>query len=171
VFDGKPERGPADAVEDEVEVAGELFDDASGAEAAQNFVGCGGIADQRGDVRAAGVGKLDRDPPDAAGDTRDQHPLAEQQAGNLQRPQRGQAGGRKRGGLHVGDLVRDRGQPVGCDRGHLRPRAAVCQANHPGARRRPAAVAGGPFDDAGDIPTGGRSLGQVRQAGDLAAVE
>jgi hypothetical protein len=77
------ERGPADAVEDEVEVAVELFADTPDAEAAQDFMGWGGIADQRGDVRAAGVGKLDRDPPDTAGGTRDQHPLAEQQAGNL----------------------------------------------------------------------------------------
>src|SRR5260221_2877573 len=67
VLDGEPECGPADAVDDEIEVAIELLGDGGGADAAQPFAGCGGIANQRGDVRAARAGELDGHPPASAG--------------------------------------------------------------------------------------------------------
>jgi hypothetical protein len=53
VLDGEPQGGPADIVDDDIEVAAELLDDAPGAQAAQQLPGRGGIADQRGDDSAA----------------------------------------------------------------------------------------------------------------------
>jgi hypothetical protein len=86
VLDGVPERGTARRVEDPVEVTVHLLDDVSSAQAAQQCLGGGGVAHEGGGVGAAGVRKLDRDTPDATGRSRDQHPLGEDQPGDLQRP-------------------------------------------------------------------------------------
>ena len=171
MLDGEPQGGPADTVDDDIEVAAELLDDAPGAQAAQQLPGRGGIADQRGDDSAAGAGELDRDAPDSAGRARDQHALTEYQASDLQRPQRCQAGGGKRGGLRVGNRAGNRGQAADRNRGELRPGAAADQAHHTGARGRPAAIAGGPFDNARDIPAGRRPVRLARQVADLPTVK
>src|SRR5438045_7101984 len=72
VLDGKPERGAADAVDDDIELTAEMLRDSRGAEAAHQLAGRGGIADQRGDISAARPGELDRHPPDSASSTSDQ---------------------------------------------------------------------------------------------------
>src|SRR5262245_37400421 len=73
VLDGEPERGTADAVDDDIELTGEMLGDSRGAEAAHQLAGCGRIAYQRGDMRAARMGELDRHPPDSAGRAGDQY--------------------------------------------------------------------------------------------------
>src|SRR6266536_6430094 len=70
-FDGEPERGTADAVDDDVELIVEMPGDSRGAQAAHQLAGRGGIAYQRGDMSAARMGELDRHPPDSAGRTCD----------------------------------------------------------------------------------------------------
>jgi hypothetical protein len=56
-------------------------------------------------VGAALVGELDREAADATGGARDQHPPAEQGAGDPQHPQRGEAGDREHRGVLEGDLA------------------------------------------------------------------
>src|SRR6476469_9716644 len=75
VIDGKPERGTADAVDDDIELTAEMLGDRRG-----------GIADQRGDISAARLGELDRHPPDSARGTSDQYALAKLQASDRKRP-------------------------------------------------------------------------------------
>src|SRR5881409_3159982 len=52
VLDGEPERGTADAVDDDIELIAEMLGDSRGAEAAHQLAGRGGIAYQRGDMSA-----------------------------------------------------------------------------------------------------------------------
>ena len=92
VFDGEPERGTADAVDDDIELTDEMLGDSRGAEVAHQLAGRGGIAYQRGDMSAARMGELDRHPPDSAGRAGDQYALAEHQASDRERPQRCQPG-------------------------------------------------------------------------------
>src|SRR4029077_20775221 len=69
VLDGEPERGTADAVDDDIELIAEMLGDNRGAEAAHQLAGRRGIAYQRGDMSAARMGELDRHPPGPAGRT------------------------------------------------------------------------------------------------------
>ena len=113
------------AVDDQIEVAVEPLDHVAGAEAAHELPRRGGIANQSADARAARTRELDRHAPDAAGRAGDQHPLAEYEATDLDRPQRGHPGGGQGGGLRVGYRVGYHRQRGGCNRGQLRPSADV----------------------------------------------
>src|SRR5215213_11084386 len=53
VLDGLAERWTADPVDDQVEVAADVFDDLGGAETAEELLRCRRVAYQRGDMRAA----------------------------------------------------------------------------------------------------------------------
>src|SRR5690348_104314 len=66
VLDGEPERGTADAVDDDIELIAEMLGDSRGAQAAHQLAGRGSIADERSDMSAARMGELDRHPPDPA---------------------------------------------------------------------------------------------------------
>ncbi len=151
-----PSTAAADAVDDHVVGRAYQIDlgrDLVGAELAQPL----GPARQPGYVRAGKLGELDREPPDAAARARDQHPLVEHEAADLERVQRGQPGHRQRGGLLERNRVGQLGQPFGADRGELRPGAGRHEADDAGARpgdrcrRRPLP------DDAGEIPAGDRA--------------
>jgi hypothetical protein len=115
--------------------------------------------------------ELDRDPPDAAGRAGDEHAFAEHGAGDLERPQRGQACGGQGRCLRVGDAVGDRGQPTGRNRGELGPGPGIDEADDASAPVRAAAVGGGALDHACRVPARDRSFAEIREAGDLAAVE
>jgi len=171
VLDGKAEGLAPDAVDDQVEVAGDALDDFGSAETAKELLRCRALAHQCCDVGAALAGELDREPPDAAGCTRDQHALAEHQASDLECSQRRHTGGGQRGGLRVGYHVGDRRQSVGWNRGELRPGADVDQADDACALSSSAAVGCRTFDDTCRIPARDRSLAQIWQANDLAANE
>src|SRR6266566_7777916 len=58
VFDGEPERGTADAVDDDIELIAEMLGDSRGAQAPHQLAGRGGIAYQRGNMSAARTGEL-----------------------------------------------------------------------------------------------------------------
>ena len=171
VLDDEPERGTADAVDDDIELTGEMLSDSRGAEAAHQLAGPGRIAYQRGDMSTARMGELDRHPSDSAGRTGDQHALAEHQASDRKCPQRCQPSGGRGGGLHIGKPGRDRRQPADRNRGQLRPRPGADQPCHPGTRGRSAAIAGRSLDNADDIPASHHSQAHLRQVADLPAVE
>jgi hypothetical protein len=118
---GEPERGTAHAADDDIEVAAETLHDSRGAQPAQQRPGSGGVADQRGDISAAGPGQLDRHPADPAGRPGDQHAPAEQQPPDLQGPQRRQPGRGEGGRLQVRNADRHRRHPVDRNRRQLRP--------------------------------------------------
>ena len=154
-----------------LEIAAEFGGDNRGAQAVQHVSRGGRVAHQRGHLGASQMRELDRHPADPASRAGDQHPLAQDQAADLQHAQRRQPGGGQRGGLDVGHLRRDRCHPVGRHRGQLRPRPAAHQPGHPGPRRRPTAIGGRPFDDTRHIPASRRPRRLPRQVNNLTPVQ
>ena len=165
------ERRAADALDHRVVgrvVAGEVEDDLRGAELAQP-AGALGVARHRGDARARARGELHREAPDPAAGAGHEHALAEHEAADLQRAQRGDAGDRQRRGLReahaVGQLgeVRRRHRDAlaptrrcARSRRRARPAAARCRRRRPARRRRRR-------PSPAPSPAGDRAAGAIRR--------
>ena len=126
-LDGGAERGAADALGDRVEhrpLRRELVDDLVGAELGE-AAGALGAGRDGGDVRAADVGELDGEAPDAAARAGHQHAPRDRVAADVEGQQRGDAGHGQRRRLGEADPVGQHGERMRGDRGELRPRLVV----------------------------------------------
>jgi hypothetical protein len=128
VFDRLTKGFTADAVDDEVVVSVEAVADLSGAESPKHVMGTVAVSRQCGDVRPAGGGELDRHPTDTSVRSGDEHSLAEHQAAEPDRMQRGESGRGQGGCACKGDLIRNDGQAIGRYRRILCPGAGSHQS-------------------------------------------
>ena len=129
-------------------LAGEVEDDLGGAELAQPG-GALGVARDGDDARARARGELHGEAADAAAGAGHEHALAEHEAADLQRAQRGDAGDRQRRGLREAHARRAARRGFACrprrprptrrcarSPRRARPAAGRCRRRRPARRRR-----------------------------------